>query len=65
VVPLSSGALQFDWHVASRILELEFESPDVIHFLKWDPPAGREEESTFPAADIAAAAALIDWVRNG
>jgi hypothetical protein len=31
VVPLSSGAIQFEWHKGQRILELEVVDPTTIH----------------------------------
>jgi hypothetical protein len=65
VVPLSSGVLQFEWHVDSRILEIEFESFDTIHFLKWDPVSAIEDEGTFPSNDLTQSDTLIAWVRHG
>ncbi|HEX5442750.1 MAG TPA: antitoxin family protein [Pirellulales bacterium] len=61
VVPMSSGALQLEWHRGQKILELEIEDPTTIHYLKWDPAAGVEEEDVFPIGDTAKAARLIDW----
>src|SRR5690348_5599176 len=43
VVPMSNGALQFEWHSGQRILEIDVEAPSTIHYLKWDPAAGLEE----------------------
>jgi len=65
-LPMSSGAVQLEWHVGGRILEIEFERPDLIHYLKWWP--GHEvpaDEATFPADDLEQAAALIEWVLYG
>src|SRR5688500_12430334 len=59
VVPMSPGNLQFEWHHQGKILELEFETPETIHFLQWHKAVGVEEESTFPAADIDRAVDLI------
>src|SRR5690349_16223318 len=42
VVPLSSGAVQLEWRCADRLLELEFETPDQLHFLRWQPARGIE-----------------------
>jgi hypothetical protein len=39
-VPQPSGAIQLEWHAGPRLLELEFERPDLIHFLRWEPNAG-------------------------
>ncbi|HET6884025.1 MAG TPA: antitoxin family protein [Pirellulales bacterium] len=60
-VPMSSGALQLEWHQGQKILQLEFEDPMTIHYLKWDPATGTEEEDVFPIGDTAKAASLIDW----
>jgi hypothetical protein len=64
VVPLSSGAVQLEWHAGPRVLELEWERPDLIHYLKWDPAAGTSDEGTFPAADHRRADDLIGWARG-
>lgn len=65
VVPLSSGAIQLDWRVEDRGLELEFETPDLIHYLKWCPARGVEEEDVYLAADLGRSADLIRWVLTG
>src|SRR5260370_275218 len=36
VVPITRGRLQFEWHRGNRSLELEFETPGRIHYLKAD-----------------------------
>jgi hypothetical protein len=61
VVPMTRGRLQFEWHRGSRSLELEFESSDRLHYLKWDPDAGVEEEEIIAADDASAALALLRW----
>lgn len=65
VVPLSSGALQLEWHVGPRILELEFESPETVHYLRWDPGHGVRDEDTYPAGDRSRSEELVGWVRGG
>lgn len=65
VVPLSSGGLQLEWHVGPRILELEFESPETIHYLRWDPGHGVQDEDAYPAGDRSRSEELIGWVRGG
>jgi len=65
VVPMSPGNLQFEWHHQGKVLELEFETPKLIHFLQWYPQAGVEEEETFPASDIERAVDLIQWFMSG
>ena len=44
VVPMTRGRLQFEWHQGNRSLELEFESPRRIHYLKVDDDLEIEEE---------------------
>ena len=44
VVPTPVGSLQFEWHDGKRSLELEFDSPQLIHYLYWDPPDEIEED---------------------
>lgn len=61
VVPMSSGALQLEWHQGQKILELEIEDPATIHYLKWDPETGVQEEDVFPIGDTAKAASLVHW----
>jgi hypothetical protein len=65
VVPLSTGTVQLEWRRESRLLELEFETPDRIHFLRYDPPRGIEDEDTMPVADRDRAERLLAWVSNG
>ncbi len=65
VVPMAPGNLQFEWHHGRKVLELEFEDPQTIHFLQWDPAADVEEEDSFPASDIARAVGLIQWFTSG
>jgi hypothetical protein len=65
VVPLSSGAIQLEWDIADRGLELEFETPETVHYLKWQPAAGVEDEGVYLAADLGRSADLIRWVLYG
>ena len=65
VVPMSPGNLQLEWHAGQRVLELEFETPQTIHYLKWDAAKKLEEEDTFPVAEIDKAVELIRWFMNG
>ena len=65
IVPMSTGNLQFEWHKASKILELEFETPQLIHYLQWHPESKVEEEGTFPATNIDKAVDLIQWFMSG
>ena len=65
-VPVPTGAVQLEWHVGDRILELEFETPDEIHYLQWWP--GHElvnKEDVYAADDLDQSVALIRWVLTG
>ena len=61
IVPLISGALQFEWDAGPRSLEFEFEDEETIHYLKWDPPTKTEEEDSFDVSDVGRAESLIRW----
>lgn len=65
VVPMSSGALQFEWHSGQRILEIEIEDPATIHYLKWDPTADIQEEDVCSIKDTSQVTVLIDWFTRG
>lgn len=65
VVPMSTGKLQFEWHHGSKILEIEFETPQTIHILQWHPEARVEEEAVFRSTDIERAVDLIQWFMSG
>jgi hypothetical protein len=65
VVPMSPGNLQFEWHDGPKVLELEFETAEAIHYLQYDPDKGVEEEDVFPAADVDKAIDLIQWFMSG
>jgi hypothetical protein len=64
VVPMAKGNLQFEWNEGPRSLELEFEEPTTIHFLKWHPEECVEEEGLISTSDVARAAALIRWFQR-
>jgi hypothetical protein len=65
VVPMAKGNLQFEWHKGPRSLELEFESPTTLHYLKWHPEEGVEDEGVFPLTEIGRAVGLIRWFARG
>ena len=65
VVPMPKGNLQFEWHEGPRTLELEIENPTTIHYLKWHPEEGTEEESFFELSDVFRAESLIRWFMRG
>jgi hypothetical protein len=61
VVPLASGAVQLEWVADKIALELEFESPTVVHYLKWNPAGSVADEDTFAVGDLDRAESLIKW----
>ncbi len=61
VVPMTRGRLQFEWHRGNRSLELEFETPERIHYLKWDTDAGVEEEEILSIKETVKIHDLLDW----
>jgi hypothetical protein len=61
VVPMTRGRLQFEWHRGNRSLELEFESSDRIHYLKWDPGTEIEDEDVIPVREVGRIHALLRW----
>jgi hypothetical protein len=65
VVPMAKGNLQLEWHSGPRSLELEFESPSMIHYLKWHPEEGVEDEGFFSSDDVDRAVGLIRWFVGG
>jgi hypothetical protein len=65
VVPSAAGNLQFEWNAGRRSLELEIETPATIHYLKWDPDQGIEEEDTFDINDMGKTLFLIRWFMRG
>ncbi|MCO6458297.1 MAG: hypothetical protein J5I93_23570 [Pirellulaceae bacterium] len=65
VAPISSGRLQIEWHRGNRSIELEFESPNSICFLKCDDDDALSVEDTISASDVEAVTGLLDWFNNG
>ena len=61
VVPSASGNLQFEWNAGSRSLELEVETASTVHYLKWHPEQGIEEEDSFDIKNTGRAVTLIRW----
>jgi hypothetical protein len=61
VVPMTRGRLQFEWHRGNRSLELEFETPDRVHYLKWDTDAGIEEEDILSIEETRKLHELLEW----
>ena len=61
VVPMTWGRLQLEWHRGNRSLELEFETPTAVHYLKFDPDRGVEEEDILAADDTGRLIGLLDW----
>jgi hypothetical protein len=65
VVPMTRGRLQFEWHHGPRSLEVEFESPSQIHYLKSDSAARIEEEDVLSADDADRVLDLLRWFAAG
>jgi hypothetical protein len=65
VVPMRKGNLQFEWHKGPKTLELEIESSSTVHYLKWHPEAGIEEEDTCDVADLHLVTKLVEWFIEG
>jgi hypothetical protein len=65
VVPMSTGNVQLEWHHEKKVLELEFESPQIIRYLQFDPARAVEEEDSFRSSEIDKAVDLIQWFMIG
>jgi hypothetical protein len=65
IVPMSSGRVQLEWHHGPTTLELEFESPDSVHYLKWDSTSHTAEEDIVPASHRDVLVGLIRWFMKG
>jgi hypothetical protein len=61
VVPMTRGRLQFEWHLGNRSLELEFETPGRIHYLKADDDSGLEEENILFTTQMTSILELLRW----
>jgi hypothetical protein len=61
IVPMTKGRLQFEWHRGNRSLEMEFEDPDNIHYLKWDSDDAFEEEGIVPISDPDVINTVLAW----
>lgn len=61
VVPMTRGRVQLEWHRGERSLEIEFESPELVHYLKWDSDEGIEEEDVIPAQQHGKILDLLTW----
>jgi hypothetical protein len=61
VVPMTRGRLQFEWHRGRRSLELEIETPTLVHYLKYDADRGIEEEATLPVEETSRLSELLHW----
>jgi hypothetical protein len=65
IVPMSSGNVQLEWHHGRSTLELEFESPEKVHYLKWDPDNQIEVEDVIPVSQREQLIDLIRWFMKG
>jgi hypothetical protein len=64
IVPTPRGSIQLEWHRGPRCLELEFESKVMIHYLKWDPAAGIEDENLVTIYEERKILSLLDWFES-
>ena len=62
VVPMTGGRLQLEWNGPERSLKLEFASPATIHYLRWDPGHGVEDEGFCDVGDAPRLAAMLAWL---
>ena len=58
-IPCPAGTLQFEWESESCYLELEFETPTMIHYLKQS--GCLDEEDVFGVQNFDRAVSLIRW----
>lgn len=65
VVPMTRGRLQLEWHCGSRHLELEFETPTTVHYLRWDDASGFEEEHIVSTLHPRYITEVIAWCVSG
>lgn len=61
VVPCSNGGVQLEWNRDNKTLELEFESPDTVHYLRWQPADGIEDEDLCPVSNTCHLVRLVKW----
>jgi hypothetical protein len=61
IVPLSSGTIELEWAQGNRILQIEFETSDTIHYLKWDSDREMKDEGFFPSDDMTKARSMLQW----
>jgi len=61
VIPLTHGRMQFEWNRGPKSLEIEFEEPGKVHFLKCDDDQGIADEGVILAADEVKLADLLRW----
>ncbi len=65
IVPMTRGRLQFEWHQGNRSLEIELESEQLLHYLKWDSDAHIEEEDVISVHDTDTIQGLLRWFAAG
>jgi hypothetical protein len=58
---MTRGRLQFEWHRGNRSLELDFETKDKLHYLKWDSDLGIEDEDVISVSDVCGIHGLLRW----
>jgi len=61
IVPTMSGGVQLEWYHGNKSLELEFETPARIHYLRWNPTESVEDEDVIQSDDLVGATRLLRW----
>lgn len=64
-VPFTDGRLQLEWDRGERSLEIEFSSPLEVHYLKWDPANGIEDEGKVSPIAHSSLNGLVNWFFYG
>lgn len=65
VVPMTKGRFQLEWHRGPRSLEIEFETPSLAHYLKWDSSSKIQEEDVILTSKRECLLDLIAWFDSG
>jgi hypothetical protein len=66
VIPTSLGGVQLEWDRMGKGLELEFETPSRVRFLKWDPSHDAVEEDVYSWRSTAhdRTKELLQWIAS-
>lgn len=64
-VPFADGRIQLEWDKEQRSLEIEFSSSSEVHYLKWDPDYGIEDEGRVSPVAFVNLNGLVNWFFHG